>query len=193
MILIVSNNAGKTTIIFWCSKPNSSYCLFQPKDSCASCVPLSVSDSSVSVAIFFSVFNLTSSLITLYFSHSSKINRNSSSATLLSLKALEICEDMVSNFAEAIVLIFSCYSALDIDFFTLYLPIILRNPVKSATPSIAMTVGVAITVDSKATPSAPPPKVIAIKTVYTLSTILAALKYILLKASLVATSFSRNA
>ena len=72
-------------------------------------------------------------------------------------------EAVISNFAEAIVLIFSCFSALDVDFFTLYLPIILRNPVKSATPSIAMTVGAAITVDNKATPPAPPTMVIVIK------------------------------
>ena len=55
-----------------------------------------------------------------------------------------------------------------------------------------MTVGAAITVDNKATPPAPPPKVIAIKTVSTLSTILATLKYFLLKASLVATSFQET-
>ena len=94
---------------------------------------------------------------------------------------------------EAIILIFSCFSALDVELFTLYLPIILRNPVKSATPSITMTAGAAITVDNKPMPPTPPPKVVAIKTVSTLSTIQAALKYFLLKASLVATSFSRNA
>ena len=119
-----------------------------------------MSDSSVSVAIFFLVFDLTSSFITLYFSNSSKISRNSSSVTLLSLKALEICEAIVSYFVDAIVLICSCFSALDVDFLKLYLPIILRNPVKSATPSIAMTAGAAITVDSKPMPPAPPPKVI---------------------------------
>ena len=124
--------------------------------------PLSMSVSSVSVAIFFLVFDLTSSFITLYFSNSSKIIRNFSSVTLFSLKALETCEAMVSSFAEAIVLIFSCFSALDVAFFMLYLPIILRNPVESATPSIAMTAGAAITVDNKATPPAPPPMVIAI-------------------------------
>ena len=136
--------------------------------------------SSVLVVIFFLVFDLTSSFITLYFSNSSKISQNSSSVTLLSLKALETCEAMVSSFAEAIVLIFSCFSALDVDFLMLYLPIILRNPVKRATPSIAMTVGAAITVDNKPIPPTPPPKVIAIKTVSTLSTILATLKYFLL-------------
>ena len=68
-----------------------------------------------------------------------------------------MCEDMVSNFAEAIVLIFSCFSALDIDFFTLYLPIILRSPVKSATPSIAITAGAATIVDNKLIPPAPAP------------------------------------
>ena len=99
---------------------------------------------------------------------------------------------MVSSFAEANVLIFSCFSALDVAFFTLYLPIILRNPSKSATPSIAMTAGAAITVDNKATPPAPPPKIIAIKIESTLSTILATLKYFLLKASLLSTSFSKN-
>ena len=160
------------------------------KDSRTSCLPLSMSVSSISVAIFFLVFDLTSSFITLYFS---KISQDSSSVTLLSLKALETCEAMVSSFAEAIVLIFSCFSALDVDFFTLYLPIILRNPVKSATHSIAMTAGAAITVDNKPIPPAPPPKVIAIKAVSTLSTILATIKCFLLKASLVATSFSRNA
>ena len=159
----------------------------------ASCLPLSFSVSSVSVAIFFLVFDLTSSFITLYFSNSSKINHNSSSVTLLSLKAFETCEVIVSNFAEAIVLIFSCFSALDVDFLTLYLPIILRNPVKSATDSITITVGAAITVDNKPMPPAPPPNVIAIKTVSTLLTILAALKYFLLKAPLVVTSFSKNA
>ena len=163
------------------------------KDSRASCLPLSMSISSVSVAIFFLVFDLTSSFITLYFSNSSKISQNSSSVTLLSLKALETCEAMVSSFAEAIVLIFSCFSALDVDFLTLYLPIILRNPVKSATPSIAITAGVAITVDNNPIPVAPPTKVIPIKTISTLTTIPATLKYFLLKASLVATSFSRNA
>ena len=106
---------------------------------------------------------------------------------------MEICEGIVSNVVEAIVLIFSCFSTLDVDFFTLYLPIVLRNHVKSATRSIAMTAGAAITVDNKPIPLAPPPKVITIKTVSTLSTILAALKYILLKASIVVTSFSRNA
>ena len=100
---------------------------------------------------------------------------------------------MVSNVVEAIVLIFSCFSALDVDFFTLYLPIILRNPVKSAIPSNGITLGDATTVDNRAIPPAPAPKVIVIKTVSTLSTILAALKYFLLKASLVATSFARNA
>ena len=145
------------------------------------------------VAIFFLVFYQTSSFITLYFSNSSKINRNSSSVTLLSLKAFETCEVIVSNFVEAIVLIFSCFSALDLDFLMLYLPIILRNPVKSATDSIAITVGAAITVDNKPMTPAPPPNVIAIKTVSTLSNILAALKYFLLKAALVVTSFSKNA
>ena len=108
------------------------------KDSCASCLPLSVSVSYVSVAIFFLVLDLTFSFITLYFSSSSKISRNSSSVTLLSLKALETCEAMVSSFAKAIILIFSCFSALDVDFLMLYLPIILRNPVKSATKSAAL-------------------------------------------------------
>ena len=70
---------------------------------------------------------------------------------------------------------------------------ILRSPVKSATPSIAITAGAATIVDNKLIPPAPAPKVIVIKTVSTLSTILAALKYFLLKASLVSTSFSRNA
>ena len=78
---------------------------------------------------------------------------------------------MVSNFAEAIVLIFSCFSALDIDFFTLYLPIILRRPVKSATPSIAITAGAATIVVNKLIPPAPAPMVIVIKIVSTLSTI----------------------
>ena len=163
------------------------------KDSRASCLPFSMSVSSSSVAIFFLVLALTSSFITIYFSHSSKINRNYSSVTLLTLKALEICEDMVSNLVEAIVLIFSCFSALDVDFFTLYLAIILRNPIKSAIPSNGITTGDATTVDNKAIPPAPAPKVIVIKTVSTLSTILAALKYFLLKASLVATSFSKSA
>ena len=79
------------------------------------------------------------SFITLYFSNSSNISLNSSSIILLSLKAFETCEVIVSSFAEAIVLIFSCFSALEVNFFTLYLPIILRNPVKSATPSIAIS------------------------------------------------------
>ena len=39
---------------------------------------------------------------------------------------------------------------------------ILKSPVKSATPSIAMTVGAAITVDNKPIPPAPAPKVIVI-------------------------------
>ena len=162
------------------------------KDSHASCLPFLMSVSSVSVTIFFSVFDLNF-FITLHFSNSLKISQNSSSVTLLSLKALETCEAMVSSFAEAIVFIFSCFSDFDVDFLTLYLPIILRNPVKSATPSIAVTVGATITVDNNPIPAAPPPKVIAIKTVSTLSTIPAALNYFLLKASLVATSFSRNA
>ena len=66
-----------------------------------------------------------------------------------------------------------------------------KKSVKSATP-ITITAGVATIVDNKPIPPAPPPKVIAIKTVSTLSTILAALKYFLLKAPLVSTSFSRN-
>ena len=94
--------------------------------------------------------------------------------------------------AEAIVF-FSCFSALDVDIFTLYLPIILRSPVKNAIPSNGITIGDATTVDNIAIPPDPAPKDIVIKTVSTLSTILAALKYFLLKASLVATSFSRNA
>ena len=57
------------------------------KDSRASCLPFSMSVSYVSVAIFFLVFDLTFSFITLYFSNSSKISRNSSSVTLLSFKA----------------------------------------------------------------------------------------------------------
>ena len=77
--------------------------------------------------------------------------------------------------------------------FRLYLPIILRNPVKSAIPSNGITIDIATTVDNRAIPPAPSPKVNVIKTVSALSTILAALKYFLLKASLVATSFSRNA
>ena len=81
------------------------------------------------------------------------------------------------------------FLSLDVDFFTLYLPIILRSPIKSATPSIAITAGAATIVDNKPIPPAPPPKVIALKTVSTLSTILAALKYFLLKASPVSTSF----
>ena len=101
---------------------------------------------------------------------------------------MEICEAIACYLVEAIVLIFSCFSALDVDFFTLYLPIILKSPVKSATPSITMTTGAATTVNNKPMPPSTPP----IKTVSTLSTILAALKYYLLKASLVTTSFSRN-
>ena len=122
VIFIVSNNAGKTTITFRCSNMTWDH-FFQPASerTRASCLPLSMSVSSVSVTIFFFVFDLTSSFITLYFSNSSKFSRNSSSVTLLSLKALETCEAMVSSFAEAIVLIFSCFSALDVDFLTLYL------------------------------------------------------------------------
>ena len=131
--------------------------------------------------------------MTLYFSNSSEINQNSSSVTLLLLKALEIYEAIVFNFVDVIILIFSCFSALDVAFFTLYLPIILNSAVKSDTPSIATTIGVTTIVVSKATPPAPPPRAIAIKTVSTLSTILDALKYFLLNASLVVTSISRNA
>ena len=74
-----------------------------------------------------------------------------------------MCEAIVYNLVEAIVLFFSCFSALDLDFFTLYLSITLRNPVKSATPSITMTTGVATTVYNKPMPPAPLPKVIVIK------------------------------
>ena len=88
---------------------------------------------------------------------------------------------------------FFVFSALDVDHFTLYLPIILRSPVKSATPSIAITAGAAIIVDNKPIPPAPAPMVIVIKTVSTLSTILAALKYFLLNLPLSSTSFSKNA
>ena len=132
-ILIVSNNAGKTTGILRLFKFNSPYCSFQPASERTHVLlapPLSISVSSVSVAIFFLVFVLTSSFITLYFSNSSNISLNSS-IMLLSLKASETCEVIVYSFAEAIVLIFSCFSALEVNFFTLYLPIILRNPVKS--------------------------------------------------------------
>ena len=132
------------------------------KDSRASCLPLSMSDSSVSVTIFFLVFVLTSSFITLYFSTSSKINRNSSSVTLLWLKALEICEAIVFNLVDAIILIFSCFSALDVVFFTSFLPIVLSSPVKSDLPSIATTIGATTIVVNKATPPAPPPTVIVI-------------------------------
>ena len=52
-----------------------------------------------------------------------------------------------------------------------------KKPLKSATPSIAITVGAATIVDNKPIPPAPAPMVIVIKTVSTLSTILAALKY----------------
>ena len=97
VIFIVSNNAGKTIGILRYFKSNSLYCSFQPTSERTRMLLASLwmSVSSVSVAIFFLVFDLTASFITLYFSNSSKIIRNSSSDTLLSLKALEICEDMV--------------------------------------------------------------------------------------------------
>ena len=79
---------------------------------------------------------------------------------------------MVSNLVEAIVLIFLCFSALEVDFFTLYLPIILRSPVKSAIPSNGITTDDVTTVDNRPIPPAPAPKVIVIKTVSTLSTVL---------------------
>ena len=67
----------------------------------------------------------------------------------------------------------------------LHLPIILRNLVKSATPSITITIGATSTVDNKPIPQAAPPKVIVIKTVSTVSTILAALKNFLLQAQII--------
>ena len=139
--------------------------------------------------IFFLVFDLTSSFITLYFSNSFKISRNSSSVTLLSFKALEMCKAIVFNFVEAIILIFSCFSALDVDFFTLYLPIILSSPLKSDTPSITMTIGAATIVDNKATPPAPPPRVIVLKTVSNYSS---SSEILFTQSSLVVTSFCRN-
>ena len=67
-----------------------------------------------------------------------------------------------------------------------------KKSCKIASPSIAITAGAATIVDNKLIIPAPAPMVIVIKIVSTLSTILATLKYFLLKASLVATSFSRN-
>ena len=67
------------------------------KDSRSSCLPLSMRVSSSSVAIFFLVLALISSFITLYFSDSSMISRNSSSVTLLSLKGLLQCKVFIGK------------------------------------------------------------------------------------------------
>ena len=93
---------------------------------------------------------------------------------------------------EAIVLIFNWFSAFDAEFLIPHLPTSERKPVAAADASNAITAGIATIVDNKPIPPTPLAMVIVMRTVSTLSTILAALKYFLANVSLVITSFSRN-
>ena len=105
------------------------------------------------------------------------ISLNSSSLILLSINASDICEAIVFNLALANVLIIKCFSALIVVFFTTLLPINEMNPVAIAPISKPKAMGTATTVDNKATPVAPAPIEIVIKTLSTLLVILAIRKY----------------
>ena len=91
--------------------------------------------------------------------------------------------DIVFNLVAAIVLSFSCFSALVVDFFTLYVPIKLKKKktVKAATPSNTITADTATTIDSKPIPPAHAALVTVTKLLFILSITFATLKYFYLK------------
>ena len=110
----------------------------------------------------------------------------------MSIIVLNICEAIVSNLALAAILIFKCFSALSVVFLTAILPNNEIAPV--ATPLIPRpkAIGAAIPIANYTAPAPSAQIVIPIKTLSILLTILATLKYFLLKASRLLISVSKN-
>ena len=105
------------------------------------------------------------------------INLNSSSLIKLSIIALDICEAIVSNLADAKVLIFKCFSALVVVFFEKKLPINEMAPVTAPLIPKAKAKGAPTPVPSKTAPAPSAQIVIVIKVLSAILTIFAILKY----------------
>ena len=105
------------------------------------------------------------------------INLNSSSLIWLSIIALDICEAIVSNLELAATLIFKCFSALIVVFFTAILPNSEIAPVAAPLIRNPKAIGDPTPVANNTAPAPSAQIVIPIKTLSILLTILATLKY----------------